>query len=137
MLGDHLGFSTNLGFRCQDLMPSLYRTEPPATESLTKKRWAGTGIVRQCRVWYSSPMPTLLKVEGFKFFFYANEHEPRHVHAVCGSGYCKIELGSLRVARSTMRPAELRRAVEIAGENHAAFEREWDEFFRWQVRPRG
>ncbi|WP_462322660.1 DUF4160 domain-containing protein [Halochromatium sp.] len=25
-------------------------------------------------------MPTLLIQDGFKFFFYANEHEPKHVH---------------------------------------------------------
>jgi hypothetical protein len=81
-------------------------------------------------MWYSFFMPTLLKAEGFKFFFYANEHEPRHVHVVHASGYCKIEFGTLRVTRNTMRSAELRRALEIAGENNAAFERAWDEFLR-------
>ena len=25
-------------------------------------------------------MPTLLRKDGFKFFFYANEHEPKHIH---------------------------------------------------------
>ena len=27
-------------------------------------------------------MPTLLRQDGFKFFFYANEHEPKHIHVI-------------------------------------------------------
>jgi hypothetical protein len=37
-------------------------------------------------------MPTLLMQDGFKFFFYANEHEPKHVHVAKGDDYAKIEL---------------------------------------------
>jgi Domain of unknown function (DUF4160) len=45
-------------------------------------------------------MPTLLMFEGFKFFFYANEHEPKHVHVMKGDDFAKIELESLRVVKS-------------------------------------
>ena len=31
--------------------------------------------------------PTLLIENGFKFFFYANEHLPRHIHVVKGDDY--------------------------------------------------
>ena len=74
-------------------------------------------------------MPTLLKQEGFTFFFYANEHEPRHIHVMNAGGYAKIELGSLSVIRNQMKPADLRRAMTIAKEHNAEFERKWDEFF--------
>ena len=74
-------------------------------------------------------MPTLLNKDGFKFFFYANEHEPRHIHVVCAEGFAKIELGSLHVARDSMPAAALRRALKIAAEYNADFERKWDEFF--------
>src|SRR5271157_5911015 len=35
-------------------------------------------------------MPTILMVQGWRFFFYANEgNEPMHVHAVKGDADCK------------------------------------------------
>ena len=52
-------------------------------------------------------MPTLLNLNGFKFFFYANEHEPKHVHVIYGGDFAKIELASLRVVKSFMKPRRL------------------------------
>jgi hypothetical protein len=43
-------------------------------------------------------MPTLLLQDGFKFFFYANEHEPKHVHVMKGGDFAKIEIVSLKAA---------------------------------------
>ena len=44
-------------------------------------------------------------------------------------GFAKIELGTLRVVKEGMPPAALKRAVKIAEEHNAEFERKWDEFF--------
>ena len=74
-------------------------------------------------------MPTLLNQDGFKFFFYANEHDPRHIHVMNADGYAKIELGTLRVIQRKMDPSDLRRAVKIAKDHNVEFERKWDEFF--------
>jgi len=74
-------------------------------------------------------MPTLLDQDGFKFFFYANEHDPRHVHVMSATGHAKIELGTLQVVREKMSPSDLRRALKIAKEHNSEFERKWDEFF--------
>ena len=74
-------------------------------------------------------MPTLLNQEGFKFFFYANEHNPRHIHVMHANGYAKIELGTMRVVRSTLKRVDRNRALEIAQVHNATFERKWDEFF--------
>lgn len=74
-------------------------------------------------------MPTLLNQDGFKFFFYANEHEPRHIHVVNTNGHAKIELGSLRVTKNQLPPADLRKALEIAKDHNSEFERKWNEFF--------
>jgi hypothetical protein len=49
-------------------------------------------------------MPTLLLQDDLKFFFYANEHEPKHVHVSKGDDYAKIELNSFRVTVDHMRP---------------------------------
>jgi hypothetical protein len=36
-------------------------------------------------------MPTLLRVEGFRFFFFSNEgQEPPHVHVSKGDGLAKL-----------------------------------------------
>ena len=74
-------------------------------------------------------MPTLLIQEGFKFFFYANEHLPVHVHVVKGNGYARINLADMRVLESYMKSSELKRALELAAEHQAGFVRKWDEFF--------
>jgi hypothetical protein len=34
-------------------------------------------------------MPTLLDKDGYKFFFYANEHLPKHVHVLKGEWLCQ------------------------------------------------
>jgi len=74
-------------------------------------------------------MPTLLLHEGFKFFFYANEHEPKHVHVMKGGDFAKIELANLRVVNSCLKAQDLRKAVQIVQEHCKEFERKWNEYF--------
>ena len=74
-------------------------------------------------------MPTLLVQEGFKFFFYANEHLPVHVHVIKGGGYAKINLSDMRAVESCMKPAELKMALELTAEHQVEFVRKWHEFF--------
>jgi len=74
-------------------------------------------------------MPTLLILEGFKFFFYANEHLPVHVHVIKGNGYAKINLSDMRVVESHLKSSELKRVLEIVSEYQAEFARKWHEFF--------
>ncbi|MGC9385865.1 MAG: DUF4160 domain-containing protein [Hydrogenovibrio sp.] len=49
-------------------------------------------------------MPTLLDFEGCKFFFYANDHAPAHVHVLKAGGWARIELENLNVVSSTLNP---------------------------------
>ncbi|WP_374090518.1 DUF4160 domain-containing protein [Methylomicrobium lacus] len=74
-------------------------------------------------------MPTLLTLNGFKFFFYANEHEPKHIHVMKGGDFAKIELASLRVTQCEMKPKELKQALAIVTEHKDEFERKWDDYF--------
>ena len=74
-------------------------------------------------------MPTLLIQDGFKFFFYANEHEPKHIHVMKGGDFAKIELASLKVIDSYMKPKEIKKALLIVANHNAEFERKWDEYF--------
>lgn len=76
-------------------------------------------------------MPTLLVQDGFKFFFYANEHEPKHVHVSKGDDYAKVELGTFHVSQEFMKPKELKKALAIIKANNQQFEEKWDE---WHVK---
>lgn len=74
-------------------------------------------------------MPTLLNLNGFKFFFYANEHEPKHIHVMKNNGFAKIHLANLKVVQSFLDPKELKAALKIVKEHQQEFERKWDEWF--------
>ena len=74
-------------------------------------------------------MPTLLNLNGFKFFFYANEHEPMHIHVMKNEGFAKIELETLNVVQNYLKPRDLKTALEIIAEHQEDFERSWHEWF--------
>nr|VFK15276.1 MAG: protein of unknown function (DUF4160) [Candidatus Kentron sp. LPFa] len=74
-------------------------------------------------------MPTLLFQDGFKFFFYANEHEPKHIHVAKADGFAKIELTTLRVVNNYLKPKDLKKALAIVQSHSAEFEVRWDEYF--------
>ena len=74
-------------------------------------------------------MPTLLNYDGFKFFFYANEHEPKHVHVMKGGDFAKIELASLQIVDNYMRPKDIKKALWIIKQHQQEFVRKWDEYF--------
>lgn len=74
-------------------------------------------------------MPTVLVVEGYRFFFFSNESEEQpHVHVRKGGGLAKIWLEPLRFAHSEgLNPAELRRVRQLATEHEVAFLERWHE----------
>lgn len=74
-------------------------------------------------------LPTLLNKNGFKFFFYANEHEPKHIHVMKSDGFAKVELENLKVVQNYLKPKDLKEAIEIIKENKNEFERIWNEWF--------
>lgn len=76
-------------------------------------------------------MPTLLRVEGFRYFFYSSERqEPPHVHVEKGAGEAKLWLQPIRFAYSyRLTPAELRRVRELTFEHQADFLERWNEYF--------
>jgi hypothetical protein len=77
-------------------------------------------------------MPTLLRIEGFRFFFYSNERqEPAHVHVEKGNGEAKLWLQPVELVYSSgLTPAELRRVRELTFEHQASSVERWNEHFR-------
>ena len=76
-------------------------------------------------------MPTILNKDGYRFYFFSNEHEPIHVHVRFGAGKARFELAedvSLLESKG-MKVQELRRAQELAEENAELIRRKWREYF--------
>lgn len=76
-------------------------------------------------------MPTVLRVAGFRFFFFSNERqEPAHTHVERAEAYAKFWLSPVSLAGShgfrSGELAELRRLVE---QHRALLQEKWDEFF--------
>ncbi len=76
-------------------------------------------------------MPTLLRIEGFRFFFSAASDRSRHVHVEKGNGEAKLWLQPVELVYSyRLTPAELRRGRELTFQHQAAFVERWNEHFR-------
>ncbi|NCC53475.1 MAG: DUF4160 domain-containing protein [Spartobacteria bacterium] len=75
-------------------------------------------------------MPILLLQDGFKFFFYANEHEPKHVRVAKGDDYAKVELHTFAVKVNHMKRKDLKKALTVVKLYNHEFEERWDEWQR-------
>ena len=77
-------------------------------------------------------MPTVLRAEGYRFFFYSLENgEPPHVHVTYGSKTAKYWLTLVELASSDgFRAHELNRLRDMVLEHRAEFLERWNEHFR-------
>jgi hypothetical protein len=79
-------------------------------------------------------MPTILLVQGWRFFFYANElNEPIHIHAVKGEMSCKywLDLENFDIIEeyiNNLNNKEKRQVREIIFNNFHLIENEWNKF---------
>lgn len=74
-------------------------------------------------------MPTLLKIRGFKFFFYSNEHLPKHIHILKGEAFAKVNLENLEVCFSNLKSKDLIFALDVLKTHREDFLRSWNEYF--------
>jgi hypothetical protein len=60
-------------------------------------------------------MPVVLRIGGFKFSFYAGDHDPPHVHATYGGEVAIIEIasGAIRWISAGMRAPDVRQAAAL------------------------
>jgi len=76
-------------------------------------------------------MPTVFEQEGFRFFFYSNDHAPIHVHVRYAGGeavFIVTESVELRES-SGLKVRDLKRAQELAEEHRTVIVSKWHEFF--------
>jgi len=76
-------------------------------------------------------MPKLFEKDGYRFFFYSNEHKPIHVHVRYGSGEAVFNVErdvELRESQG-LKVRELARAEELATLNRQLIIQKWNERF--------
>ncbi|HNZ27745.1 MAG TPA: DUF4160 domain-containing protein [Spirochaetota bacterium] len=74
-------------------------------------------------------MPTLLLKNGFRFFFYANEHLPKHIHITKGDDFAKYDLERDVFVNNYFSANETNVIIEIIKENKSLFLEKWYEYF--------
>jgi hypothetical protein len=80
-------------------------------------------------------MPTVLRVSGFRFFFYSLEGaEPPHIHVERGDEVAKFRLDPVDLAESHgFRPHELRRIRRLVIQYRLSFLEAWHAHFGGQT----
>ena len=76
-------------------------------------------------------MPKVFEQDGYRFFFYSNEHRPIHVHVRYGSGEAVFEIeGAVQLRESQgLKVRELAKAEELATERRGLILQWWHEYF--------
>jgi hypothetical protein len=76
-------------------------------------------------------VPTVLVVEGFRFFFFSNEGtEPPHIHVERGDGYAKFWLEPVELADALgLKTPELSRARLLTIQHRIDFLEKWRDYF--------
>lgn len=76
-------------------------------------------------------MPTVLRIGGFRFYFYSHEpNEPPHIHVDRGEATIKIWLDPVEVAKSRgFRAHEIGGIVGMVEANWTLLLEAWHEYF--------
>jgi len=76
-------------------------------------------------------MPTIFIIFGLRFMFFANDHEPIHVHVVKGDAEAKFSvLPEIKMAYNNgLKASELKTAQDLIIENTEIIIERWNEFF--------
>jgi hypothetical protein len=74
-------------------------------------------------------MPTVFIKDGFRFFFYSNEHRPIHVHVRKGGGEAVFDVAGEVVLRESvgLKTRELKDAEDLAVEHQQLIIQTWHE----------
>ena len=75
-------------------------------------------------------MPTILRRNGYRFFFYSREgREPPHIHVIGHGGEMKVWLEDMNVANVyRLSLNRQRKVLEIIQENKKLFQDAWRKF---------
>lgn len=75
-------------------------------------------------------MPTIFILFGYRFMFYANDHQPIHVHVIKGASKAKYTIAPVTlVYNHGFKPSELKLIKGIIEDNVEAIAEHWTKFF--------
>ena len=76
-------------------------------------------------------MPTVLRIKGFRFFFFSREETRKHIHVCSGTGEAKFWVApEIELARNCgYSRQELKEIEHIVEENHEYIIRAWNDHF--------
>lgn len=76
-------------------------------------------------------MPKIFEQDGYRFFFYSNEHRPIHVHVRFGGGEAvfEVEQGVELRESQGLKVRELAKAEELAALHRELILQKWHERF--------
>lgn len=78
-------------------------------------------------------MPTVLRVDGFRFFFFSDEHLPLHIHVENGDGYMRVELETFKVTdKYKLSKSDEKKILSIIKEHQQKLIGAWDEYFNYK-----
>jgi hypothetical protein len=78
-------------------------------------------------------MPTVLRIGGYRFFFFSNEAgEPSHIHIQEGKKLAKFWLDPVVIASSSnFKAFELNQLEKLVIENKELLQRSWNGYFQF------
>lgn len=76
-------------------------------------------------------MPTVLRINGYRFYWFSNEHGPVHIHVSKGGAEARIILKpSIEIDNNyNFKPKELKQILAIIQENYQLIIDKWNETF--------
>ncbi|MEM6261826.1 MAG: DUF4160 domain-containing protein [Bacteroidota bacterium] len=76
-------------------------------------------------------MPVILRVDGYRFYFYTQEHLPIHVHVAKGGAEAKVHLEPTVVVIKNygFTPREMKKIMKVIRENRNYLIQKWHETF--------
>lgn len=75
-------------------------------------------------------MPTILLVEGFRFFFYSNEEDKMHIHIEFQGKIAKIWLDNFEIAENFgFKDFQLNKIQRIARKHEKEIKEKWISYF--------
>ena len=75
-------------------------------------------------------MPTVFYIDGFRFFFYSNEHLPKHIHIEKAKKTAKFNIENIELIKSSgFKSSELKTIRNLVEENQELLIVKWNEFF--------
>lgn len=76
-------------------------------------------------------MPTILKTQGYRFFFFSSEKgEPPHIHVEKGDASAKIWLSPVLLQKSSgFKPHEINSILKLTQQHASVLEGKWHEYF--------